>query len=77
MVNTKIIFRRLYILKNQVTLRADHKNIEDEQFPISEVKELWRVRYVFCKRIPDFTHTFDDKISFIEQELEKIKNKLN
>jgi len=71
-----LVFRRLYITKNQLTLRADHKNIEDLQFAISDIKELWKVRYVFCRRIPEFTNNFQDKLSMIEEELLKMKEKL-
>ncbi len=73
---TKLIFRRLYITKNNVVLRADHKNIEDETYPISEIKEMWRVRYVFYKRIPEFTDGMEGKLQMIEQELLKMKEKL-
>ncbi len=76
LVENKLIFRRLYITKNKAVLRADHKNIEDEEFSISEIKELWRVRYVFCKRIPEFGENMDDKILLIEEELKKMKNRL-
>ncbi|NAS31237.1 helix-turn-helix domain-containing protein [Flavobacteriaceae bacterium R38] len=72
----KLIFRRLYITKSQLILRADHKNIEDLKFTISEIKELWKVRYVFCRRIPEFTSDFQDKLSMIEEELLKMKEKL-
>ncbi len=77
LVNNSIIFRRLYITGNTIILRADHKNIEDETFPIKELKELWRVRYVFCKRIPEFGNDYNDKLQNIEIELQKIKNQIN
>ncbi|UZO81232.1 helix-turn-helix domain-containing protein [Aquimarina sp. ERC-38] len=76
LVDDKLIFRRLYVTKNSITLRADHKNIEDATYTISEVKELWRVRYIFCHRIPEFTDVVHDKIHLIENELEKIWKKL-
>ncbi|GAA4273895.1 helix-turn-helix transcriptional regulator [Aquimarina gracilis] len=77
LVDNKLIFRRLYITKSNVVLRADHKNIEDEEYPISDVKELWRVRYVFCRRIPEFGDHVEDKLLLIEQELLKMKNRLS
>ncbi len=76
-VEGKIIFRRLYITKTNAVLRADHKNIEDEEYPISEIKEMWRVRYVFCRRIPEFGDDVEDKLSVIEQELMKMKKRLS
>ncbi|WP_299603626.1 helix-turn-helix domain-containing protein [uncultured Aquimarina sp.] len=76
LTDAKLIFRRLYITNNNVVLRADHKNIEDEEYPISEIKEMWRVRYVFCKRIPEFADGMEDKLQMIEQELLRMKEKL-
>ena len=75
-VGGKLIFRRLYITKGNIVLRADHKNIEDEEYPVTEIKELWRVRYVFCRRIPEFGDHVEDKLLFIEEELRKMKEKL-
>ena len=76
LTNSKLIFRRLYVTKNSVVLRTDHKNIEDEEFPIADIKEMWRVRYVFCKRIPEFTDGVESKLQMIEQELVRMKKKL-
>ncbi|MCK8522493.1 helix-turn-helix domain-containing protein [Aquimarina sp. D1M17] len=73
----QLIFRRLYITKGNAVLRADHKNIEDEEFSLSDIKEMWRVRYVFCKRIPEFGDHVEDKLLLIEQELMKMKDKLS
>ncbi|GAA4276888.1 helix-turn-helix domain-containing protein [Aquimarina mytili] len=75
-VEGRLIFRRLYITNSNAVLRADHKNIEDEVFPISKIKELWRVRYVFCRRIPEFGENMDDKLLLIEEELNKMKKRL-
>ncbi|WP_025666905.1 MULTISPECIES: helix-turn-helix domain-containing protein [Aquimarina] len=75
-VENKLIFRRLYVLKGNAVLRADHKNIEDSSFPISDIKELWRVRYAFFRRIPEFGDLVEDKLLLIEQELLRMKEKL-
>ena len=72
-----ILFRRLYVTNNNVIFRADHKNIEDEICKASEIKELWRVRYVFCRRIPEFSTSFEDKLMAMEQEILKMKTKLD
>lgn len=73
----KILFRRLYIISgNKVVLRADHKSIEDEELAIKQLKQLWRVRYVFFRRIPDVTDHMEDKLMMIEQELLNMKKKL-
>ncbi|WP_074409726.1 MULTISPECIES: helix-turn-helix domain-containing protein [Aquimarina] len=75
-VENKLIFRRLYVLKGNAVLRADHKNIEDSSFPISDIKELWRVRYAFFRRIPEFGDLVEDKLLLIEKELLRMKEKL-
>jgi len=71
-----ILFRRLYVTKNKVVLRADHKSAEDIILDISEIKELWRVRYAFFKRLPEFSDDVGDKILMMQQELLKIKERL-
>ncbi len=76
LADNKLIFRRLYTTKSNIVLRADHKNIEDEEYAISDIKELWRVRYVFCRRIPEFGDDVEDKLLLIERELMKMKNRL-
>ncbi len=75
-VDGKLIFRRLYIIKDKVVLRADHKNIEEESYLLSDIKEMWRVRYVFCRRIPEFGDDVEDKLFLIEQQLQKMKERL-
>ena len=75
-IDNSILFRRLYVTSNNVIFRADHKNIEDEIYKISEVKQLWRVRYVFCKRIPEFSTSVEDKLINMEQEILKMKAKM-
>ena len=75
-IDKSILFRRLYVTNNNVIFRADHKNIEDEIYKISDVKELWRVRYVFCKRIPEFSTSFEDKLMNMQQEILKMKAKI-
>lgn len=75
-VEDKLIFRRLYIIKGNAVLRADHKNIEDLSFPLSDIKELWRVRYAFFRRIPEFGDLVEDKLLLIEKELLRMKEKL-
>jgi len=72
----KLIFRKLYITKGQLVLRAEHKNIEDEIFEISDINELWRVRYVFFKRLPELSDHIEDQLILMQNELQKMKEKL-
>ncbi|WP_121667132.1 helix-turn-helix domain-containing protein [Mesonia aquimarina] len=78
LINDDLILRRLYITKNKFILRADHKNINDITCKIEDVKELWKIRYVFYKRIPEHhsAENLEEKFQFLEQELTKLKNKL-
>ncbi len=76
LINKELVLRRFYITKNEVVLRADHKNIEDKRFQFSEIKELWKIRYVFYKRVPEFGDLLEDKLHFLEKEFAKLKNSL-
>jgi len=78
MVNQELILRRLYISKNKLTLRADHRNIEDKIFELSDIKEIWKVRYVFYKRIPEknTNQNLEEKLDLLEQEFMKIRKRL-
>lgn len=78
LVKDELILRRLYIAKNKLTLRADHKSVDDLTFELNEIKELWKVRYVFFKRIPEQNSgkNVEEKLNFLEQEFLKLKNKL-
>ncbi len=80
--NQKIWVRRSYLTHQTVTLRADHKSIEDIQLAVNSVQQLYIVRYCFYHRIPEHNHTtatdhsIQEKLSFLEQEFLKLKDKL-
>lgn len=76
LVNNELVLRRLYSTKNEIVLRADHKKIEDKKYQLSEVKEFWKIRYVFYKRVPEFGDLLEDKLLFLEKEFTKLKNSL-
>ena len=76
LVNDELVLRRLYISDKSVILRAEHKNIDDKIFDLKAVKELWRVRYVFFRRMPEFTDAVEDRLILLEQEFVKLRNKL-
>ena len=76
LVKDELVLRRLYITKKMIVLRADHKNIEDKEYQFSDIKELWRIRYVFYKRVPEFGDLLEDKLLFLEKELVKLKNSI-
>nr|BFF40422.1 hypothetical protein BACY1_22270 [Tenacibaculum mesophilum] len=76
LVKNELILRKLYIENDSVTLRANHKNISDKTFSITDIKELWKIQYVFFNRIPDLNTSIENKLSFLEQELLKLKREL-
>lgn len=73
--DTGIILRRLYSTSKGIVLRADHKSIEDTNLSLSSIKELWRVRYVFFRRIPELSTAFEDKLAMLEQQMMELQNK--
>ena len=54
-------------------LRADHKGIDDQIFNAKQINELWRIRYVFYKRIPETSGEISDQINLLRMEIEKLK----
>lgn len=71
-----IIARKLLITGKTAVLRAEHKGIKDIEVDLSEIKELWRVRYVFYRRIPEVQNGLENKLALIEAEINKLKGKL-
>ncbi|MFD0962638.1 helix-turn-helix domain-containing protein [Pseudofulvibacter geojedonensis] len=76
LVKGKLILRRLYLVKNTVVLRADHINIDDKEFDKKDIDEIWKIKYVFYKRIPDYKDDLEDQLSILANELSKIKRKI-
>lgn len=76
-LDQSVICRKFYLTKNDIVLRADHRGIEDIRVSKEDIKELWEVKYVFCKRIPEFSDNIENQLVVIQNELTQIKNKLN
>ncbi|AEE18434.1 DNA-binding XRE family transcriptional regulator [Dokdonia sp. Hel_I_63] len=72
----QLVLRRCYLSENTITLRADHKNIDDLEFPIQEVKELWRIRYVFYHRVPELADGLEEKMAMLQAQFLQIKGEL-
>jgi len=72
----QLILRRCYLSGNTITLRADHKNIDDIEFPIKELKELWRIRYVFYHRVPELADGLEEKMAMLQAQFLQIKGEL-
>ena len=75
LANERLILRRLFITGNTITLRADHRNVDEIEISIKDVMELWRIRYVFYHRIPEVTNDIEEKLHFLEQQFREIVNK--
>jgi hypothetical protein len=69
----ELILRRLYVTSKGLVLRADHKKIEDICIDKKQVKQLWRVRYVFFRRIPDLSDSFEDKLAMLEMQMKELR----
>ncbi|MDT0538431.1 helix-turn-helix transcriptional regulator [Croceitalea sp. P059] len=67
-----LIFRRSFFSSHQVTLKTEHKNIEDITMPISSIKQLWHIRHVFCNQIPDFTDMIEGRLTLMHQDIQKL-----
>ncbi len=70
-----IILRRLYSTDKGLVLRADHKNLDDITISIKAVRELWRVRYVFYRRLPEISTDFEDKLAVLEMQMRELKER--
>lgn len=71
-----LILRRLFMTDKNIVLRAEHKNVDDIALNVKEVKELWRIRYVFYHRIPDAHPNIEEKLQLLEQQFAKLKKEL-
>jgi len=71
-----LILRRLFITDKKIVLRAEHKNVDDIEINVKEVKELWRIRYVFYHRIPDAHPNLEEKLQLLEQQFASLKKEL-
>jgi transcriptional regulator with XRE-family HTH domain len=73
--NQSLILRRLYSTDKGLVLRADHKNLDDIKIATKDVKELWRVRYVFYRRLPEISSDFEDKLALLELQMRELKER--
>ena len=69
-----IILRRLFSTSNGLILRADHKNLEDISMSVKDINELWRVRYVFYRRLPEITTGIEDKLALLELQMRELRD---
>lgn len=72
----ELILRHAFVENKEVVLRAAHKNIDDIRLNIEDVKELWKIKYSFLKRLPEFRNPIEDKLFLLEREFAKLKGKV-
>lgn len=75
-VHQQLIFRRLYSTNTDFVFRADHKGIDDIVADLKDIQELWRVRYVFFRRLPELSNGVDEKFDFLERQIKELSSKL-
>ena len=76
LVASKLVLRRIHVLKDTIVLRADHVNIEDKEFEKKDIKEIWKIKYVFFKRLPEYKDDLEEQLLMLTNELSKIKRKI-
>ncbi len=69
----QFILRRMYITGKKLILRADHKKIEDVTLELTQIKQLWRARYVFYRRLPEIANDISSKMNALQQQMEELR----
>lgn len=72
----QLILRRLFMTAKEVVLRADHKSIEDIRLNSAEIKELWRIKYVFYRRIPSMAEDMELRLKKLEETFSRLNNEI-
>lgn len=76
LTDEELILRYLLFTDDVVVLKATHKNVEDKVYNKAVIRELWKVKYTFLKRVPEFKNPIEDKLFFLEREFKKLKGKM-
>ncbi|TRZ43160.1 helix-turn-helix domain-containing protein [Robertkochia solimangrovi] len=69
----KLILRKLYY-DRQITLKAKNPNFEDIILDKKEIREVWKIKYVFYNRVPESEIDLKSKLSFLESEIKKLRD---
>lgn len=72
----QIILRRIYLVKDQLILRAEHRNIDEIVLKLDQVKELWQITSVFQRRVNEVSSGVEEKLLMLEQEFAKLRDRL-
>lgn len=72
----QLILRKTYLLDNSLILKAEHQNVDEFKFAISEINEIWKITSVFQRRITTISSGIEDKLSILEKEFAKLRNQM-
>jgi hypothetical protein len=76
LLSNKLILRRVYVLKEGIVLRADHNNIDDIVLNKKDIKEIWKIKYVFYKRIPEVHDALEERFLLLSEQLNELKKRI-
>ncbi|WP_200977455.1 helix-turn-helix domain-containing protein [Echinicola sp. 20G] len=74
--SSQLVLRKFFLSGNTATLRAANRNIDDLYLNLSEIKELWLIKFTFAKKALESNVEIEEKLAFLEQEFMKLKKKL-
>ena len=63
-------------LDNTLVLKAEHQNIDDLNFALSEILELWQITSVYQRRINPINSGIEDKLTMLEKEFAKLRSQI-
>ncbi|RXG16841.1 helix-turn-helix domain-containing protein [Leeuwenhoekiella aestuarii] len=76
LIKDQLILRKAYIFSDTIILKAEHQNIDELRFPLSEINEIWKITSVFQKRITSIGSGIEDKLSMLEKEFAKLRSQI-
>ena len=73
---SQLILRKAYLLDSTLVLKAEHQNIDDLSFALSEILELWQITSVYQRRISPINSGIEDKLTMLEKEFAKLRSQI-
>jgi len=68
--------RKAYVMDKTLVLKAEHQNIDDLSFSLSEINEIWQITSVYQRRITPISSGIEDKLSMLEKEFAKLRSQI-
>ncbi|MEH6658359.1 helix-turn-helix domain-containing protein [Leeuwenhoekiella marinoflava] len=72
----QLILRKAYVINNTLVLKAEHQNIDELNFVLSEINEIWKITSVYQRRITAISSGIEDKLSMLEKEFAKLRSQI-